>query len=190
MCAGSWVWQVGVVWVMHAETVQWRDIFTQFCVNGAFLGKWVSMIQIYFLRLFTATLQWHHPLDIRSRGGNIPSASQITTMQDAPQDGNRLWSLECFCGFLPACAALQALIAAHNISKASLLAQAAVHIAWYFLSHACVNGVPDIFGVLSMMLLMEHSGHEHLWYKDTTHLAWALLSELYTPCKHWRSPWK
>lgn len=50
-------------------------------------------------------------------------------------------SLECFWGFVPACAALQALFAAHNMSRAPLLAQAAVHVAWDFLSHACVNGV-------------------------------------------------
>lgn len=72
-----------------------------------------------------------------------------------PKMGIGSKSFECFCGFLPVCASLQALNAAHNISRAPLLEQAAVHITWDFLSHVCVNGV---FGVLSMMLLMEHSG--------------------------------
>lgn len=67
------------------------------------------------------------------------------TMSDAPKMGIGSESFECFCGFLPTCSALQALTAAHNISRAPLLAKAAVHITWDFLSRVCVNGVSLIF---------------------------------------------
>ena len=42
--------------------------------------------------------------------------------------------LRCFWGFVPAHAALRALFSARSISKSPLLAQAAVHIPWDFLS--------------------------------------------------------
>lgn len=58
-----------------------------------------------------------------------------------PKMGIGSESLECFWGFVPSCAALQALFPAHNMSRAPLLAQVAVHIACDFLSHACVNSV-------------------------------------------------
>lgn len=47
-------------------------------------------------------------------------------------------SLECFCGFLPACAALQALTVARNISRAPLLAQD-------FFPQVSVNGLSPCY---------------------------------------------
>lgn len=51
-----------------------------------------------------------------------------------PKMGMVCESLRCFWGFVPACAALWASFSAHSISKSPLLAQAAVHIPWDFLS--------------------------------------------------------